>query len=136
MVGNQKQEYPKPSIPPEDVITNPVEKEYSAEKNEAKATAEADYKNKQQDVKEEEMNETPSLNDMQSLALKANTTQNKIDAYMAGTGKDTEADVTNFNIQASQRNAQDSLKEFQSLQETITKQKGHQTYATQLGMLS
>jgi len=134
LVGNQRQEFPKPSIPPEDVITNPVEKEYNGKVNEAKNTVESDLKNAQQTAKEEEMNATPSLTDMQSLALKANTTQNKIEAYAAGAGKDIESDVANFNIQASQQSALQSANDLRELQETINKQKGVQTYIENMGM--
>ena len=125
MVSNQKQEYPKPSVPTDNNITNPVEKDYKGNVNEVK--------NAEQTVKETEMNETPSLNSMQTLALQANTTQNKIDAYKAGAGIDSDTDKSYLNLSNTQ-DRMDAQKELQTIQEGIKKQQGHQTYASQMGM--
>ena len=140
MVGNQKQEYPKPSIPPENgsdgfvSIPETPESDYSARENQGSAQLEAHQANKEQDAKEAEMNETPSLNSMQTLALQANTTQNKIDAYKAGAGIDSDTDKSYLNLSNTQ-DRMDAQKELQTIQETMKKQQGHQTYATQMGML-
>lgn len=121
MVGGQKQEFPKPSIPAEDIISIPVEREYSAERNESKATKEAAYKNNQQTVKEEEMNSTKSLTDIQTTLIKAESTQNKIDAYVAGTNN---SDDKQLEIQTTQ----DMVEKYQEIKVAKYKQYGMEIY--------
>jgi len=139
LVGNQKQEYPKPSIPVEmpieKPVTTPVEGgNYNGKVNEAKNTVEANAKNAQQDAKEAEMNDTQSLNRIQTLALKANTTQNKIEAYAAGAGIDV--DTNNAVEVATNQDRIDSQNELKTIQEGYKKQQGYQTYVAQMGVVS
>ena len=145
LVGNQKHEYPKPSIPVEmpieKPVTTPVEGgNYNGKVNEAKNTVEANVKNVQHDAKETEMDATQSLSNTQTLALKANTTQNKIDAYKAGVGVESNENtiklVEESNIQASQQNTFNDLKDLRELQDTVNKAKGVQTYQQNMGLIS
>lgn len=133
MIGSQKQEYPKPSIPQE--VTNPVEKEYSPIKNEAVPTIEAAVKNAEQTTKETEMNKTLSLNDRQTLALASNTTQNKIDAYKAGAGIESESDKAYLHLSGTQ-DRMDAQKELQTIQETYKQKQGFQVYAQHVGAMN
>jgi len=138
LVGNQKQEYPKPSIPvesPQDrPSTQPVH-EYNGRVNEAQNTLEANAKNEVQDRKEAEQNETQSLNSAQTLALKANTTQNKIDAYKAGAGVESESEKSYLHLSNTQ-DRMDAQKELQTIQESYKQKQGHQAYALQMGAMS
>jgi len=72
--------------------------------------------------------EKTSLTNAETLAVKAKSTQDKIEAYKAGT------DGTE--VKSEQQKTMDSVQEFKNIQEDIQEQKGHQTYATQMGMLS
>ena len=118
MVGNTKQEYPKPSVPPE--IANGTEP------------------NKQ-------------------IESEAVIQQSKIDDKPNGTGLPRDLDVASKNItnpdtfkiatdvkesdkKAIEQNMinedrQTAQKELKDLQTTITKQKGYETYAQNMGML-
>lgn len=132
LVGNQKQEYPKPSIPPEDnldkPVTSPIKDEYSTFKNEATATLEVAKKNAEQTKKEEAQTHTPSLTDGQTLALKAKSTQDKINVYKAGSDVETEVNV-------SVQNNKTAIEEYRNLQELQQKQNGLKTYQSLMGGL-
>jgi len=118
LVNTQKQEYPKPSIPPEE-NQSPIRKEFNPAINEGKNYLEADLKNASQDKKEEEMNFKPSLNNFQSLALKASTVKSQIEAYKSGSDNDEQ-----LNIQSTQ----DYIKEFRDLQHINTQASGIDSY--------
>jgi len=112
MVGQQKQEYPKPSVPPELPNENPVES---------------------QDKKEDSTNTTPSLTDGQTLAVKANSVQGKIDAYAAGTGIDRNDNTPDLSNNQFQRTI-DDLNQYREIQDKVQKQNGIKEYQSILGM--
>jgi len=138
MVGQQKQEYPKPSIPPElpneNIVTIPVEPQeqnYNSSRNEIQNRVEADLKNGIQDKKEDQINSTPSLTDSQTLALKTNSVQGRIDAYAAGAGIDRNDNSTyNNHFQKTM----DNLKNYQEIQDKVQKQNGIEEYQSFLGL--
>jgi len=69
--------------PTQPITTQPIN-EYNGKVNELENKVQAEVKNAEQDTKEEMQNFTPSLTDMQTTKVAAEVTQNKIDAYKAG----------------------------------------------------
>jgi hypothetical protein len=136
LVGNQKQEYPKPSVPPklpsEQPVTTPVEQEYNGKANELKNTLEANIKNYKQDLKEEVMDYTPSLTDGQTLGLKVNSVNKQIEAYQMGSGN-SQKDI---DIKLSQENMNESIKLYKEEQNKLNQQNGVKAYQELLGISS
>ena len=106
LVGNQKQEYPKPSVPPE-------EQDYTNIKDKTNKS-----ENKQNDT---------------GIPRYLDTNPNEISNK--DTLKIHE-DVKEANIKATQQSAIDSTKDLNKLQDIINKQKGAQTYIENMGFLS
>jgi hypothetical protein len=134
MVGNQKQEYPKPSIPHEnnldDVISVPKspKSEYNVKDKQLVDQLEKPQSNKEQAVKEVKIDETSSLDNMKTLTLQANTIQNKIDDHKAS---DIDSDTDKL---SNTQNRMEAQKELQTIQEGIKQQQGFQTYAAEMGV--
>lgn len=70
--------------------------------------------------------EKTNLSNTETIALKAKSTQDKIDAYKAG--------MDGAEVKSEQQKTMDSVQEFKNLQEDIQQQKGHQTYAAEMGL--
>jgi len=107
----------QPGIP-----SQPIQEEYNGKLNELQNKVEAEVKNAEQDTKEEMQNFTPSLTDMQTTKVAAEVTQNKIDAYKAGSGNSEEDTKNTIDISIK------LVKDYEELKQVSEKSNGIKEY--------
>ena len=125
LLDNQQQDYVMPRYNIVDQITSPIEDKYIPSKNEATTTLKS-YKKNTEQTKKEIDNYTLSLSDSKTIALKAQSIQDKIATYKANLDVET-------NVNISDQNNKNSLEEYRILQEIQQKQNGIKIYQELMG---
>lgn len=108
MVGNVKQDYPKPSVPPEDTDYTKIQ------------SSEEDVVT-QQATEDRKMNYEKSVNDQQGIPKQE---ENKLQEYTNQLAKDE----TKIDLKQAQADTREAITDYQNVLEQVNKQKGFDTY--------